>query len=37
MLGGELTTGRVDGIGFRVSATLPLAERTLTAVPGPLE
>jgi signal transduction histidine kinase len=31
MLGGELTTGRVNGAGFRVSATLPLADRTVTA------
>jgi signal transduction histidine kinase len=34
MLGGELTTGRVDGVGFQVRATLPLAEHTATATPG---
>lgn len=34
MLGGELTTGRVNGAGFQVRATLPLAEHTVTAAPG---
>ncbi|MFD0578217.1 sensor histidine kinase [Dactylosporangium darangshiense] len=34
MLGGELSTGRVNGVGFQVRATLPLAEHTVTAAPG---
>jgi signal transduction histidine kinase len=33
LLGGELATGRVDGGGFRVCATLPLADGGVTADP----
>jgi glucose-6-phosphate-specific signal transduction histidine kinase len=34
MVGGELTTGRIGRTGFRVSATLPVAERAVTAAPS---
>ncbi|SCL34708.1 Histidine kinase-, DNA gyrase B-, and HSP90-like ATPase [Micromonospora rhizosphaerae] len=33
MLGGELETGRADGGGFRLCATLPLQAREMTSVP----
>jgi signal transduction histidine kinase len=32
MLGGELETGRADGGGFRLCATLPLRARETTSV-----
>jgi signal transduction histidine kinase len=35
MVGGELTTGRIGRTGFRVSATLPVAEHAVTAAPSP--
>ncbi|MCP2322167.1 signal transduction histidine kinase [Hamadaea flava] len=34
MLGGELTIGRVAGTGFQISASLPLAERSMATAPG---